>query len=72
MFFVWYTYRNMPTAGIVNAPPNKKNAPGSVFRVAAYTVVYIGAYTSGIKASATPNNEFTFPGKIYGSVKKKV
>lgn len=29
--------------------------------VAAYKVLYMGAYTTGIRASATPNKEFTFP-----------
>ena len=54
----------MITAGIVRPPPSKKNAPGSVFSVAEYTVVYIGAYKSGIKASATPKSEFTLPVRI--------
>lgn len=56
-----YTYKNISTAGTVRPPPNKKKAPGKVFIVAVYTVVYIGAYTKGIIASATPKNEFVLP-----------
>lgn len=55
------THRNITTAGTVNPPPSRKKAPGNVFMVAEYSVVYIGAYTRGIIASATPKNEFTFP-----------
>lgn len=32
----------MSAAGAVNAPPSKKNAPGTVFSVALYTALYIG------------------------------
>lgn len=56
-----HTYRKIITAGAVSAPPTKKKAPGSVLIVAAYSEAYIGAYTSGIRASATPNKEFTLP-----------
>jgi len=38
----YYTNRNMRAAGAVNAPPSKKNAPGTVFSVALYTALYIG------------------------------
>jgi hypothetical protein len=62
---VYRTYKNISTAGTVRAPPSKKNAPGNDLRVAVYTEVYIGAYTSGIMASATPKKEFTLPGITY-------
>lgn len=58
------TYPNMNTAGAVRAPPNRKNAPGNESIVDEYNDVYIGAYTSGIIASHTPNNELTFPLKL--------
>lgn len=47
----------------MSPPPRRKKAPGNVLMVAVYTEVYIGAYTKGIIASATPKNELTFPEK---------
>lgn len=61
------TYKKITTAGAVKAPPNKKNAPGRVCIVAEYNVVYMGAYTKGINASATPNNEFTLPSSSFST-----
>lgn len=52
---------NIRTAGTVRPPPSRKKAPGKLLSVAPYTVVYMGAYTKGIMASATPNKEFTLP-----------
>jgi hypothetical protein len=51
----------MRAAGAVNAPPSKKNAPGTVFNVALYTALYIGPYINGTRASQTPKREFTLP-----------
>lgn len=42
--YLWLsTHMNITTAGTVKPPPKRKNAPGKVFIVAEYTVVYIGA-----------------------------
>lgn len=51
----------MRAAGAVNAPPSKKNAPGTVFNVALYTALYMGPYINGTRASQTPKREFTLP-----------
>lgn len=51
----------MPTAGIVIAPPSKKNAPGNMCNVAMYIEAYIGVQTTGTRAATTPNSELTFP-----------
>lgn len=46
---------------MVKALPRMKKAPGNVRIVAEYRVVYIGAYTNGVKDSATPTRELSFP-----------
>lgn len=57
------TYKKMRTAGMVSTPPSRKKAPGMVSMVAAYTAEYMGPYTKGMRASHTPNREFTLPAK---------
>lgn len=55
------TYKKIRTAGMVSTPPSRKKAPGMVSMVAAYTAEYMGPYTKGMRASHTPNREFTLP-----------
>lgn len=55
------THMKIITAGKVNAPPKRKKAPGKYPNVALYICVYIGAKTSGVKASPTPINELSLP-----------
>lgn len=63
-------YKKIIIAGVVKAPPAKKNEPGRKFIVCVYMILYIGPYTKGISASDTPNKELIFPEKKESSLNK--